>query len=315
MAVINQILTLEQAIAREDPTWDVIVGGFGRFGTRVVYPELLVESLPSISAVAIGPRSQIDRCWVLWDPQVVVNPQVKTPQIDYVRRLTREAPLLFPQLGKKNIVPGSTLLADNTSLRFLASPFIASAASHVDDLSGVNTPSTFFPATFDIASQAAIEFEPLPGPSGSNTNEPFLHLVFYLRPPDHTPPKDRMPYTMFGNLPEDLVGPGGSPVAEIPVFQGGLPVYGRRQINLIFSVPAFSGLTYDVRIGGIVADAGGFGNREITLDATTAVNISSTNPKRVQIDNPGVDWITIWTTKNTGGAGENTAYWNAFVLD
>lgn len=308
MPVINQIMTLDQAITRKMATWEVMLGAVGRAGDNLTYPNLFMvppsRSLPSVAGIAIGPRSQIDRCWVFWDPQVVINAQLDTPGIDFCRRLTRESPLLYTQYGKKNIPNPATLAGPSTALRILADPVLATGnGTKVDDCGVLTVPDTFFPESSIVETAFSI----LDSTQGQpEANQPYLHLVFYLKPAVQAPGTIRMPLEI--NATVQLSGPGGSPVAPIPVFAGAIPVHGRKHVSVQAYAPFTSADVFDVRVGGLqpgLALEGPQGDipKEFTINDSVLVNCSATNAPRLEIENPNCDYITIWATRDSGGGG------------
>lgn len=304
MPILNQVISIEEAIQRVHPTWDVEIGGFGRLTADRVYPQIvtpIAPALPSVAAIAIGPRSQIDRCWVLWDPQVTIN--LIAPAMvgfDYFRRLTRQAPLIFAQFGNKQLVTpsGQTPISPNSAIRVVASLDDVSVGTGTRD----DDTSLIVPANFTANGETAprvflMDANDPPGVD-RNLSEPRLHLVFYLQPPAFGPPLERFPYQRDLNFPDLLTSPVGQ-----YVFGGCIPTHGRRLVDLVAYTDNANDIVFDVRIGGLKFgenQADSEDPHEWTFDTTTLVSINAGDVKRLQIVNPGCDYLTYWARHVSG---------------
>lgn len=315
MLAINQVITIEEAVQRLHPTWEVEIQAFGKTSGDLFFPSAGLfplfanpdKALPSVSAIAIGPRSQLDRCYVTWDPQVTIT---DPNGLDYFRRLSIKAPLVFDQLGNTSRVLNVGVIL--SSIRITTTPFVSNSLT--DDDSSVLFPSTFTPS----GSTAPIPFlldTRFTAEQDRNANDPRLHLVFYLRPPLQSPPTDRHQYQLDYLFGELLT----SPVAQY-VYGGAMPVHGRRVVDFIAWTNSGDGASrYDIQIGGIKHGLGrttGAPNPfEVVFDSTTLVNIAPGTPKRLQIQNPGVDYITFWGRVTAGAVTNQGLFLRAWAVD
>lgn len=303
MPVVNQIITLDQAIAREFPTWDVIVKPFGQtVGTLndFVYPTLEQDNrnsdrkaLGAVSAIAIGPRSSIDRCWVIWDPQARVEalePPAKIAIPDFFRRLSVEAPLLFQQIGNKKLPGGSgtpfQCIDPISALRFGAAPISfrggLGSITNLDDDGGVFVPTTFIQTA--VGSSVTAELNP------ATTQQ--LHLVFYLQPPLSGVPTKRYPYKKTNTF---ILGTS-SP--QTMAYGVSFPVFGRKHIRLVFD--SLAGVSYTATVGGMICQ-NQTSSPPSDVQLATIATVSTTQTRTVTFDNPMVDYINIYGTAAAGG--------------
>lgn len=275
MAVVNEVITYEQAFARGYPVWELQFQDWGYnsgSGLVSVYPQngANTKGLKSVYGVSIGPRSIVDRSFLLFDPQVIVDETSLSPP-DFLRAFNRRAPLMFSQLGSNPDAKSraSSVLAPITALRVGASP---SALG----VTGVSRPTVVTNSNF-IPEGSAVAIALVP------VDRPLLQVVFYLTAPVIGPPTAR--YVYDGETTRVFTG------AETETYIGSFPVMGRDRISIILELTSASPqaqMTY--RIAGhrcsITAP------REVTLNAT--VNVNPNNPDIVKISDPGVDWINVW---------------------
>lgn len=277
MAVINEVISFEQAQARNLPTWEVQFQDFGYdngSGQVKTYPEVIAGSrgLPTVYGVAIGPKSLLDRCIVLYDPQVILKGPALSPP-DFLHRLSRRAPLMYTQLGNKARASSSGLLSalnPITALRVGTDPAALGITGSL--LGTVQTPTTFTPEGTTVAET----FIPI--------DRPLLHLVFFMQPPVFSPPLARFEYD--GLIDHSFLG------SEAETYIGSFPVMGRDTITLILEAAAASGnasVTY--RIAGMRCDSLA-GTKEVTL--ATSASVSRINPDFIKLERQGMDWINIW---------------------
>lgn len=228
MAWLNPQFSIADAISREQDTWDLLITNWGDSlnadPTCTSFPATGVPGLPTPAAMAIGPRSDIDRCAVVWDIGKII------PDIgiwDYPRRLSVGAPLLYAQLANQARASGYSGTSAG-SVVILSSIFPTATRPGVRDgviysatynkLNGVN--ATFGPTAVVVRAADSVPAFWLP---------PLLHVVFYLRPPQvGTPPTKRFPLSM------NEVMFGGS-VAAGEQLVGQIPIMGRKTVNLLLS--------------------------------------------------------------------------------
>lgn len=297
MSIINEVISLEQAIQRGEQTWEVLINYFGASDPDVggqtihAFPGAGAfgssnsqRGLRSMFAVAIGPRSQIDRCWVMWDPQVRV-----ASTSDFVRRLSVDSPLTFPQLGnEKNLnVPATNYTNPIVALAFGTCPQVLNVADSFPDDSGFLEVHSFVRKANSFATQ----FTPIK--FGSQRTFNLLHLIFYMTAPPTAIPVKRFPLVVWS----DIVL-GGSVGTEI--YLGSVAVYGRKRIRLSFSA---SQGDYAIRIGGnrwytdpMNPPPPAFDFQEKTY--ATIASITPDSPQLVTLDDPEIDTLHVWATRN-----------------
>lgn len=279
MSVINQVISFDQAVQRNYPTWELLYQDFGYDNgdgqlQQNVYPRLTVGSqgLKTVFGIAIGPRSLHDRCFVLYDPQVIIQGAVLSPP-DFLRRMSRREPLMYTQLGseartEQRATPSA--LAPITAIRLGASP--ASLGMTGVFAGTVQTPPTFTPE----GSTVAITVVPI--------DAALLHVVFYLQPPIVGPPLARFEYD--GLISHAFTG------SEFETYIGSFPVMGRDTITLILEAASASGnggVTY--RIAGMRCDSLN-GTKEVTL--ATGISTTRINSEFLKLERQGIDWLNIW---------------------
>ncbi len=327
MPVINEVITIEQAIQRNLATWDVVISNFGidaeanpiGEGARLTYPSmpLLLPGLPSLAAIAIGPRSSFDRCWVLWDPQFKVNSTNSDGAIpDFYRRLSIDAPLLFPQLGNQKRpgdapAPAPALglqcVQPVACLRVAASPqsfAVGAVLDGSDDNGSVYAPLTFIPGA--NSSSTPIETD-----IADNDVRLRLHLVCYLQPPLFPPPTKRFPFQR--RIPLTLGGL--SPLTS--AFAGIVPVHGRKHIRILFESTSPSTTIYSAIVGGLVSLEGPptsspVGNMPTDFLLGSVSAVDPTSPETLVLENPCVDYLTFYAT---GTAAGGPVYATVFAYD
>lgn len=177
------------------------------------------------TAVMIGPRSQIDRCFIAWNYQS--GPQVQTRTV--VRVLSAEAPLLFPQttnVGHISSTDADPIIATAQARGLLyVTPHVFPVTVTEADSPGSNAEgfmTTLLPEQYMKADGSLQAF--LSQTTGDHQGElPLLHLQFFLKPSPLAQPTKRFPYHNAVSIPATDDG-------EHLLWSW--PVYGRKTISL-----------------------------------------------------------------------------------
>ncbi len=217
--------SLEEADQRGQDVFEVLVSNWG--GSDLQWPPAGSQSLSkSLAGIAIGPQSQVDRCWVSYGLQ---KPQTNPPAsvagfTNRLRRLSVDSPLIFSQ--------GSTPGAANNP-GALNDPVITQAqlgALYVFAMADAPSPITFpyplvqettvLPATFTDVNGVVRTMNS--GLAGSMT--PLLHLLLYLKAPIVYAPIKRAPLQVSGSV--SILSPAEKLIAQVPTF-------GRKTVHLM----------------------------------------------------------------------------------
>ena len=72
--ISDALATSQDVYEAQFPDWGVrtVVAGLQAVNPNFQFPPPGVKGLPTIAAIAIGPRSTVDRCWASWDRQKLV---------------------------------------------------------------------------------------------------------------------------------------------------------------------------------------------------------------------------------------------------
>lgn len=277
------------------------------------FPPPGIAAIPtSLAALAIGPRSTVDRAWVSWDRQKLVaaipgtqevNPIVKESRL---RRVSVEHPITYACASKRGILP-STLVSPP-----VANLFQNNSPTHAMDTGLLYVfPKDSQPPyvnSQDIADASAVMVDPdrttiLPAhfidqagvtwPFSPNTNAnavlitPYLELVLYFRSPLISPPTSRAPYHL-DTAAQVTVLNTLEPVAFIPI-------YGRKHVGLTLLNRNLH--TTDYRIGFLRI------TREEAINSTpfegaggTALAVAAGHTADFKFDNPCADYLTIFAS-------------------
>jgi hypothetical protein len=229
--------------------WGVrtVAAGANAVNPNFQYPQPGLPGLPSaLAAIAIGPRSTVDRCWATWDRQKPTTPP-PVPGSNGVgsrpRPLSVQAPILFASGAQAGILPSTTGgTMNNSPLAAMqggqlyvfpkdTTPVLL-AGSYEYSWNGANRVQTNAAATtvppaayndqvgtnwpWPTASTPALSYE-----------APFLELLLYLREPSFAPCTARFPY--FSN-----VGPPTAAISVTGSYQpvGYYPIFGRKHVSV-----------------------------------------------------------------------------------
>lgn len=339
MTWLNSPFTIEDAAARGHDVWELLVDEWGDLGHpstdgssksfppvvpgTVLPPAQAMTSqqgpagtpggpsvvsgqsraLPAPAAIAIGPRSTVDRCWVLWDIQKVLPNN--TPW-DYYRRLSVGAPLMFTQPANRwgvSVNPNTLVSTAGGAVTIypeMPSQIDANdsagnsyARQYYDWLQG-----TTFGAFYRKADGTISTFgSGVVTTGGAQTwIPPILHLYFYLKAPTAAPPAKRFPLSLnFGTFLDD----------ETETLIGQAPVFGRRTITVEFNAAGFgsgaTATTYDFRLGLIqqvvdVLAPGTDAQQEVTV--FSAASVPAGRSVRTVIEPAYGDYLMIYATSH-----------------
>lgn len=243
---VNSVVSsISEARQRGQDVWDLFLRGFGSGPTTpsLVFPTTGVPSFPTIYGIGIGPRSHVDRCWILWDPVATVSlPDAETgigQASDFIRRVSVTTPLLFTQAGNQSTTFITT--SNIGGIRVAPSPedFYPPATSvfKTDD-DFVFRPDAYRPVGAGVDTPIVWnDFTQLNSPNWS----PVLHLQFYLRPPLDVPTA-RVPFAANSNSLAGVVG--------TEALLGIFPVFGRKRVRVRVIGAAGSATAGTIRVGG-----------------------------------------------------------------
>lgn len=319
----------EDALARSN---DVFELEFERWGVReaapgAVTPETNLQWPPpgsrpvpsSVAAIAIGPRSTVDRCWYTWDRLKVLN----IPPADNVdpnavvslpRIITREAPLLFSQATQKEPSLGQQFQSWWDAMQFGTSyvfPWgpkpgfndLTQGQGSVGHGGAFGTTTGYFTGqTFTTMFGTVVPF----GPSEA----PFLQLQFFLKLPAFSPPTKRA--AMARESVWEL-GAGNASYFAI------LPIYGRKNIGISLISHNYTGSPaqiVDYRVGlirNVNENPTGAFSPIFEVKAFEQLAAPANVPINVQLNNPCADFVSIHITN--GLVGPASGAWTMVAED
>lgn len=266
MSWLNAQFSMDDAVGREQSVWELLVSDWGaESGGVKSFPLSGGFSLGSVAAIAIGPRSSVDRCWAVWDMQKIV---ANSTLWDYLRRISVGAPLCFAQPGNQGPAASAVLLGTG-SIEIYASlaglpaynQYLIDSTQYRDTYLKANGSSGVFGPTATIAHAV--------GPATATMwMDPLLHLLFYLTPPTLPPPTKRFPLSARGQVQAGTQGVEQL-VAQIPIF-------GRKTVRVQVQVNpgSVTADTADVRVAvipNVYNDGGGLTPQEDTMATDAAV--------------------------------------------
>lgn len=226
MAIVaNTGISLKDAISYSFDVYDLIIFGWGEDFQggfpRDAYPAFTEPGLSdSIAGIAIGPKSDVDRCWITINPGKTVN------ATNQPWALTREVsignPLLFEQPTKKaaplSTFPNYEILPMQTLAQSLGLAYIVPQAL----VSPTRVETTMLPLNYQKADFTNVDV--LVDMIGKIT-EPMLHLQLILN--RNITVGTKRSTSREGNYTNVI---GGINEDEVAIRM--LPVFGRKQINV-----------------------------------------------------------------------------------
>ena len=306
----SQGFEIDDAIATSQAVYEV---QFPEWGVRTVpanqtavnpnfqFPPPGKKAIPStLAAIAIGPRSTIDRCWVSWDRQKIINSipaGSETPgfeRISKVRPLSVDHPLAFAQATKAGILPstGSFPVKNNDPKEAMQQgllyvfPKQSGDANSLQSEDAANT--TILPAKYADEAGAIWDLSIV---SGGAFIAPYLELYLYLQPPMLALPTKRFPLVMGGATQVSSLN-AYAPVAHIPIFGRrhiGLTLRSRRGLPGAVATDFRIGLLRCVRENQFAATSPPFeapGGSALAVPLLQTVNF--------QLDHPNADYLNIY---------------------
>ncbi|MGH7176518.1 MAG: hypothetical protein ACREJC_03970 [Tepidisphaeraceae bacterium] len=325
MAYESHSFPFEDSLARQNNVYEV---EFADWGVRTLTPPAVDPNLQwpppgsrpiasSCAAIAIGPRSTMDRCWVSWDRSKKLNvppADVLLPSevISLPRIVTCNAPLLFPQSTTKEPTMSTQSWWDamqfGTAYVF---PFGPKPDNNtLGDGSGTVAKGGGFGQTTIVNKGANSPFQQNTFLSMFNTaisnsflESPFLHLMLYAKLPAFSPPTLRAPMAReLLTFTDENAG--------VPKIAGGYPIFGRRHVGVSLLSHNFSGtaggtLNYYVGlIRNINENPIGSFTPVFEVKVAEALAVPINTPVNFSIPNPCADYITIWASNTVGGVAE-----------
>ncbi len=273
MAWINSQFSMQDAVSRGFQTWDLLISDWGRLASVDPYsfsfPKVGEPGLPTVYGVAIGNQSQIDRCFVAYDIEKLIQGTITW---DVAHRLSVGSPLMFPQLGTKDIVQTPVTPPIDPAQGASTVVIYPTGTAAISSNGGVSP--TLFAATYRKFDGTVAAFPAV---------SPLLHLVFYLKPPTIGPVPKRAPMALAGST---------TPTAAEHLFV--IPTFGRKTLTVDLSFIK-GGATADFRIATISNATNLF---EVPRAADTGV--ASGVAKHYQIDSAFSDFLMVYYTPSAG---------------
>jgi len=285
---------------------------FSNWGQRVVNADPTIAAanlqypLPgqqglqdSLAAIAIGPRSTVDRFWISYNRQKTFNTtQTFSGTPDRARRVSLNAPMVFAQATQSGVVAPATNLGPNVACIQPAGGTIylypyARQSPSVNNPMGITFPleqdNTCLPQNYvsGVDGTTMLGFGTnAPGVGAVSPASPFvqplLHAYLYLKPPVLPLPVSRFPLNYFVNWT------GGQAVPAARTLIAQIPVFGRAHIRLWGTCPT-STCVFDVGFirGLSETDAQNLESLEV---------IGAAERKLIAIDGPCADYMNVYAT-------------------
>lgn len=302
-AISDTLIQIDDSIARGLPIHELVINNWGFQNDDIdpVYPNYDLRGLPAVAGMAIGPRSHVDRVWVVPDLLVTATvPSAFGPVAPYAfpRLCSVGNPIYFPIQGKRDV--GAPPLI--TSLRLLAHRPFPPYALTTPGL-GYDSDTTLMPAEYIKASaSAAIPF-PLYTTidAGGSLGTPMLQLYLFLVPPTLSIPNKRGPYVAADAVAVPDAGTDETYITAIPAFgrnSGYLQFYCTGSLNASF------------RVGGILNGDDGNPSEVIPREETiaTAAGVTATARWRGALQIGGWDYLIVYCTR-ISGTGQAWVRW------
>jgi len=321
MSEISHGYSIDDALARNNEVFEV---EFERWGTRLhapsaVWPEPNLQWPPpgsrpipsSVAAVAIGPRSTIDRCWISWDRQKILTIPVEdnldpNAVVNVPRIVTIDAPLLFPQATMK----GPTLSRETqswwdamqfgTAYVFPWGPrpgqnSLGQGQGNQGHGGAYGTTTGFYVSqTYVSYKGETLPFTPL--------EEPFLHLLLYTKLPAFAPASKRA-----AMLRETTWSVGEDDFVAL------YPIFGRKHVNVSLISHNFNGIPANIvdctlgLIRNVNENPVGSFSPLFEVKAAEALAIPADTGVNLPLSNPCADYLVVHIhTEDTPAGGAVT---------
>lgn len=264
---------------------------FSSWGVRVIdanpvialanlqFPLVGAPGIPaSVAAIAIGPRSTVDRCWSSYFRQKPFNNSFLS--IDgLTRRVSLGSPLVWPQAAQGGGVSiGTTNDPENACHlgAFYVFPKARNQGITAATLQSNPAITTMTPLQY-VSGVDGTTLLPW-GNSVGNHEDPTLHLYLYLKPLRQLPgPRFPMQRSFTG-----VVAAAGSPHCI-----GQLPIFGRSRIRLAYTSTASTAVTL-----GLLRGLNETPTNNLEVIAATDTHTHGT----LSIDNPCADYLNIYAS-------------------
>jgi hypothetical protein len=298
MTWINSAFTYADAQARVHPTWDLYVTEWGDFAdpaaVTLAFPVVGKPGLPAPAAMAIGPRSLVDRAFVVWDLQKEL---LLGASYDFLRRVSVASPLHFPQTSNQGpSVDQLTSLAGSVVVR--PYPLYTGAGFGTPLPGGLTGDYTLYGVTYRKTNGSSGTFGPtavvnrtaggaMPPPIfvAASWVTPMLHMVFYLTVPTIPIPTSRYPLTWTGALPMGTVARGEQLGAMIPI-------HGRRVVNISITP---LGTNANIRVSVLRGSNGGIAVGEAReTDVFSSAGVVANTQVSTTLTNPLADYLLVY---------------------
>lgn len=301
MTWLTPTYTLSQAAAHGSDVWELFVRDWGdavNIGAgegNMIFPPVGVPGLSSVAAVAIGPKSLVDRVAIgynLTGPNQAAGggPDLAAAQACYPRICSVGSPLLFAQPGSRDVIDSSVLMSQ------LPPGYGSLAIAPYTVFVGVeyNVPAmstTYSDAYVKATGGAAVPFGP--AALAANVNcawlPPFLHLLFYVKPPMFHPPTQRAPWTSL--LTRLLTVP-----ASVETLFAQIPVFGRKTFGASLAIRNLGLGVTTVRVAGLRCGgmAGGGGPMLETTLTTLMLDGPSGAPQPLSLSSLNFDFLMFY---------------------
>lgn len=316
MALLDPGLSLKDAISRQADVYSVlwqawgsgvVLTNVGLNGTPLdAYPAFTEQGFgDSLAGIAIGPRSDVDRCWL------TINPSRDLTQAGLaypvIRPISVGAPLLFTQPGRIS----QPLSANANYLLVPPATLAQSLSSCYVTCQGQDTPqrtgSTAIPATYLKADFTTAQLNHID--NLAKISMPTLELMLLLRG-GLMVPLQRMT-ARWGNFANEVTAGVGA--AEVVIAQ--IPIYGRKHISVQMrgehlTDPAAT-MTFRAAVLRPLVTATIV--QEQTVGQKTAGIGAPAGAVDFQICDPCADWLILYATCSVA-LGRVTG-WNAALSD
>lgn len=291
MTWLNAAYTMKQAISQGADVWELWIDNWGNFsdpspdGSSLIFPPAGSPGLPSVSAIAIGPLSVVDRVAVGYALPNTIWADGGGSGLP-TRWCSVDSPLLYTQPGNGGVIlnqaaPMSATPNENGSVMVSCSD---GYFSPIDDTYVPGLMSTIWAESYLKADGSGpATFGRNADPTGTVWCPPVLQLLFYLKPPMLAPPTKRLPF--YYNATVDMIVGGG---VEKLAFQ--VPTYGRKTINLELRPNAAA----SYRIAGLPSLLATTQAQEVTL--ASGGPITANTKIRVPLTDVKMDYIMVYYT-------------------
>jgi hypothetical protein len=300
--------TVEDAIARSEVIYEVDFSEWGGYDPALPfampqvgmqYPPPGQRGLPaSLAGVSIGPRSEVDRCWLSWDRQKPLNrPNAEAVTAGFIspsRIVTADAPLWFPQRGRLGQIDSAAQSIEEALQMGLLYAFPFASADSEDGSLDADTRAggtTVAPTTW-LDQFGAVQTESSTTGITGNNAIPRLQLILHLRSLTSLVPTKRAPLVKTGAY----LNPAGT--KKILAIA---PIFGRKHVSVqavssVFGGPGATAPTnfYVGLIRGTHRTQSLATGPVFEVNAGTALAAAVNVPVSFTLSNPAADWVVLW---------------------